>query len=142
MRIGSQGDPDFLAAVNKEFGPFDIILDDGSHKTYHQLISFTSLFRDALKDGGCYMVEDMHTNYWTSHVDTPESFMDLSKRMVDMLHEPYLGRKEINFRDKHPEAVSELALTYLAANLSGIAFSDSIIAFDKRLKDLPKSEQR
>jgi len=142
VRIGSQGDPDFLTAVNKEFGPFDIILDDGSHKTYHQLISFTSLSRDALNDGGCYMVEDMHTNYWTSHVDTPQSFMELAKQMVDMLHEPYLGRKEINFRHKHAEAVSELGLSYLAANLSGIAFYDSIIAFDKRLKDLPKSEQR
>ncbi len=142
VRIGSQADPDFLAAVNQEFGPFDIILDDGSHKTHHQLASFNSLFRDALKDGGCYMVEDMHTNYWTSHVDTPESFIEVSKRMVDMLHEPYLGRKEVNFRHKHADAVAELALSYLAANLSGIAFYDSIIAFDKRLKNLPKSEQR
>ena len=37
------------------------------------------------------MVENMHTNYWTSHVDTPQSFIELSKQMVDMLHEPYLG---------------------------------------------------
>jgi len=142
VRIGSQGDPDFLAAVNKEFGPFDIILDDGSHKTYHQLVSFTSLFRDALKDGGCYMVEDMHTNYWTSHVDTPQSFIELSKRMVDMLHEPYLGRKEINFRHKHAEAVSELDVTYLGANLDSIAFYDSVVVFGKKNKHLPKSEQR
>ncbi len=142
VRIGSQADPDFLAAVNKEFGPFDIILDDGSHKTYHQLISFTSLFRGALKDGGCYMVEDTHTNYWTSHVDTPQSFIELSKQMVDMLHEPYLGRKEINFRHNHAEAVTELTLSYLGANLSGIAFYDSIIVFDKKLKVLPKSDQR
>ena len=142
VRIGSQADPDFLAAVNKEFGPFDIILDDGSHKTYHQLASFTSLFRDALKDGGCYMVEDMHTNYWTSHVDTPQSFIELSKQMVDLLHEPYLGRKEIHFRHEHPEAISELTLSYLGANLSGIAFYDSIIVFDKKQKALPKSEQR
>ncbi len=62
--------------------------------------------------------------------------------MVDMLHEPYLGRKEIKFRHKHAEAVTELALSYLGANLNGISFYDSIIAFDKRLKDLPKSEQR
>ncbi len=53
---------------------------------------------DGLKDKGCYMVEDMHTNYWTSHVNMPQSFMELAKQMVDMLHEPYLGRKEINFR--------------------------------------------
>ncbi len=142
VRIGSQADADFLATVNKEFGPFDIILDDGSHKTYHQLVSFTSLFRGALKDGGCYMVEDTHTSYWTSHVDTPQSFVELSKQMVDVLHEPYLGRKEINFRHEHPEAVSELALTYLGANLGGIAFYDSIVVFDKKTKHLPKSEQR
>jgi hypothetical protein len=142
VRIGSQADPDFLAKVNDEFGPFDIILDDGSHKTYHQLISFASLFRDALKDGGCYMVEDMHTNYWTSHVDTPKSFIELSKEMIDRLHEPYLGHKEIHFRHGHPDAVSELALSYLGANLRGIAFYDSIIVFDKKAKSLPKSEQR
>ncbi len=40
------------------------------------------------------------------------------------------------------EAATELTLSYLGANLSGIAFYDSIIVFDKRLKDLPKSEQR
>jgi len=131
-----------FAAGTKEFGPFGIILDVGSHKTYHQLISFTSLFRDALKDGGCYMVEDTHTNYWTSHVDTPQLFIELSKQMVDMLHEPYLGRKEINFRHNHAEAVTELTLSYLGANLSGIAFYDSIIVFDKKLKVLPKSDQR
>jgi hypothetical protein len=62
--------------------------------------------------------------------------------MVDMLHEPYLGRKEINFRHDHPEAVSELSLSYLGANLSGIAFYDSIVVFDKQHKALPKSEQR
>jgi len=131
-----------FAAGTKEFGPFDIILDDGNHKTYHQLVSFTSLFLDALKDGGCYMVEDTHTNYWTSHVDTPQSFIELSKRIVDMLHEPYLGRKDINFRHNHAEAVTELAFSYLDAILSGIAFYDSIIAFDKKLEDLPKSAQR
>jgi Methyltransferase domain len=142
VRIGSQADPDFLAAVNDEFGPFDIILDDGSHKTYHQLVSFASLFRDALKDDGCYLVEDMHTNYWTSHVDTAESFMDLSKRMVDVLHEPYLGRKEIHFRHEHPGAVRSLDVSYLCANLSSIAFHDSIVVFDKKIRYLPLSEQR
>lgn len=142
VRIGSQADTDFLAAVNKEFGPFDIILDDGSHKTYHQLVSFNSLFREALKDGGCYMVEDMHTNYWASHLDTPESFIEVSKHMVDRLHEPYLGRKEVNFRHGHADALSEVAVTYLAANLHCIAFYDSIVVFDKKNKRLPKSEQR
>ena len=142
VRIGSQADPRFLAEVNEEFGPFDIILDDGSHKTHHQNISFGALFRPALKDGGCYMVEDVHTNYWLKHIDSEDTFIDLSKQMVDMLHEPYLDRKETHFRHGHSEAVKQLQLSYLAANLAGIAFYDSIVVFDKKKRYLPKSELR
>ncbi len=142
VRIGSQADPTFLASVNGEFGPFDIILDDGSHKTHHQIISFGALFRDALKDGGCYMVEDVHTNYWIKHVDSPETFIDLSKQMVDMLHEPYFDRKETEFRHQHPDALKELELSYLSANLDSISFHDSIVVFDKQKQNLPKSELR
>ncbi|MCH9694665.1 MAG: class I SAM-dependent methyltransferase [Gammaproteobacteria bacterium] len=142
VRIGSQADPDFLAQVNEEFGPFDIILDDGSHKTHHQNISFGALFRPALKDGGCYMVEDVHTNYWIKHIDSEDTFIDLSKQMVDMLHEPYFNRKETHFRHEHPESVKQLELSYLSANLGGIAFYDSIVVFDKKQRNLPKSELR
>lgn len=142
VRIGSQADPEFLAQVNEEFGPFDIILDDGSHKTHHQNISFGALFRPALKDGGCYMVEDMHTNYWLKHIDSEDTFIDLSKQMIDMLHEPYIDRKETNFRHEHPEASKSMDLSYLAANISGIAFYDSIVVFDKKKRYLPKSHLR
>lgn len=142
VRIGSQADPLFLAKVNEEFGPFDIILDDGSHKTHHQNISFGALFRPALKDGGCYMVEDVHTNYWLKHVDSEDTFIDLSKQMVDMLHEPYFDRKETNFRHGHPDAVQQLDLSYLSANLDCVAFYDSIVVFDKKKQYLPKSELR
>jgi hypothetical protein len=142
VRIGSQGDPNFLAAVNGEFGPFDIILDDGSHKTHHQIISFGALFRSALKDGGCYMVEDMHTNYWLKHVDSPETFIDLSKQMVDMLHEPYFDRHETDFRHEHANALKKIELSYLSANLGSVCFYDSIVVFDKKSHPLPKSELR
>lgn len=142
VRIGSQADPNFLAEVTGEFGPFDIILDDGSHKTHHQIVSFGALFKPALKDGGCYMVEDVHTNYWIKHVDSPETFIDVAKHMVDMLHEPYFDRKETHFRDGHPDALTELDLSFLAANLSGISFHDSIVVFDKAKRFLPKSELR
>lgn len=142
VRIGSQADPAFLAEVNGEFGPFDIILDDGSHKTHHQIISFGALFRPALRDGGCYMVEDVHTNYWIKHVDSPETFIELAKQMVDMLHEPYFDRKETDFRHEHPDAIKELDLSYLSANLDGISFHDSIVVFDKKKQSLPKSELR
>ena len=142
VRIGSQADPNFLAAVNGEFGPFDIILDDGSHKTHHQIFSFGALFRDALKDEGCYMVEDTHSNYWLKLVDSPETFIDVAKHMVDMLHEVYFDRKETQFRHGHEDALKEAELSYLSANLDGVYFHDSIVVLDKKKQVLPKNEQR
>ena len=46
-------------------GRFDIIIDDGSHLPEHQFISMRRLLeRDALVDGGLYIVEDTETSYW------------------------------------------------------------------------------
>lgn len=46
--------------------PFDIILDDGGHTMIQQINSFVALF-DSLKPGGLYIIEDLHTSYWTSY---------------------------------------------------------------------------
>jgi hypothetical protein len=35
-----------------------------------------------------------------------------------------------------------MELSYLAANISGIAFYDSIVVFDKKKRALPRAEQR
>ncbi len=88
------------------------------------------------------MVEDTHSNYWLKHVDSDETFIDLSKQMVDMLHEPYLNCKETYFRHDHADALNQMELSYLSANLAGIAFYDSIVVFDKKKRYLPKSELR
>ncbi|MDX1403600.1 MAG: class I SAM-dependent methyltransferase [Woeseiaceae bacterium] len=142
VRIGSQADPAFLAAINGEFGPFDVILDDGSHKTHHQIISFGALFREALKDGGCYMVEDVHSNYWLKLVDSPETFVELAKHMVDLIHEPYIDRQETEFRKGHPDMLEEIQLSYLSANLDSVAFHDSIVVLDKKRRSVPMNELR
>lgn len=42
--------------------PFDIIIDDASHLTAHQIKAFTRLFR-CLKPGGVYIIEDIHTSF-------------------------------------------------------------------------------
>lgn len=39
---------------------FEVIIDDGSHNSDHQLISFHHLFVNNLKPGGLYIVEDLH----------------------------------------------------------------------------------
>ena len=59
---GSQIDNKFLENTAKEYGPFDIIIDDGSHYVEHQLFSFKLLFKH-LNINGIYIIEDVHTSY-------------------------------------------------------------------------------
>jgi hypothetical protein len=66
IRRLDQAAPGDLAALCRE-GPFDVIIDDGSHLSQHQLASFHGLF-DALRDGGFYIIEDVHTSYWPAIV--------------------------------------------------------------------------
>jgi len=44
-------------------GPFDVIIDDGSHLPAHQISSFFYLWK-CLNMGGIYIVEDVETSYW------------------------------------------------------------------------------
>lgn len=60
---GSQVDPDFLQMLVREHGPFDVIIDDGSHKNEHVLTSFELLF-PTLVAGGIYVVEDVQTAFF------------------------------------------------------------------------------
>lgn len=64
IEIGSQIDEDFLSSVSQKHGPFDMILDDGSHMNSHVIYSFEHLF-SSVKSGGVYIVEDCTTSYWS-----------------------------------------------------------------------------
>ena len=50
--------PQTLAALGATFGPFDLIVDDGSHYYIHQIATFAAL-RPYLAPGGIYVVEDV-----------------------------------------------------------------------------------
>jgi hypothetical protein len=68
FRRADQGSAEDLALLCADEGPFDVIIDDGSHLSQHQLFSFDHLF-NALKDGGIYVIEDVHTSYWPSEAE-------------------------------------------------------------------------
>ena len=59
---GSQVDPDFLKELVSARGPFDIIVDDGSHRNEHIVESFELLF-PTLAPGGIYVAEDVQTSF-------------------------------------------------------------------------------
>ena len=66
----SQVDGPRLTALATEHGPFDFIIDDGSHENAHQVETFRLLW-PFLKDGGAYVVEDVQTSYWPSYGGGP-----------------------------------------------------------------------
>ena len=62
LLFGDQSKPSTMKQVC-ENGPFNIIIDDGSHVPSHQVFSLYSLW-SCLEPGGLYIVEDTETNYW------------------------------------------------------------------------------
>jgi hypothetical protein len=61
--IADQGSPQDLHRVIEAAGsePFDVIIDDGSHRADHQQTAFGVLFAN-LKSGGLYFIEDLLDN--------------------------------------------------------------------------------
>ena len=61
---GDQSDAAQLAAIATEYGPFDLVIDDGSHVSDHQAASLRGLLGH-VRAGGVYVIEDIHENLKT-----------------------------------------------------------------------------
>lgn len=88
--IGSQDDGNFLSRTWQQYGPFDMILDDGSHMNEHVIYSFEHLF-GSVKSGGVYVIEDVATSYFPWYgggLNDPKSMMEYFKKLAD----------DVNFR--------------------------------------------
>jgi hypothetical protein len=63
---GDQSNAEFLEQLAREYGPFDVVIDDGSHVCAHVIASFAVLFSH-VRDGGLYVIEDLQTAYWEKY---------------------------------------------------------------------------
>jgi hypothetical protein len=120
VRIGDQSDPVFLQTLIDEFGPPDIVLDDGSHMMRHVRSTFQFLY-PLLPKNGIYLVEDLHTAYWSEYgggVHESETFINLAKHFIDQLNSDH-SRGQVP-----PEGM-------VSHNTFGISFFDSVIVFEK-----------
>jgi hypothetical protein len=60
--IGDQSsEADMQRWIDTSGGQFDLIVDDGSHSSTHQIASFEFLFHNALAPGGVYVMEDIES---------------------------------------------------------------------------------
>lgn len=123
VRVGSQADPAFLAAVVAEMGGVDVVIDDGGHVASHQRASIETLY-PLLSPGGIYFVEDTHTAYWDWGYEggwhQPGSFVELAKGLIDDLHGAWHGQPA--------------TAPWAEGWLTGVHAHDSVIVLDKQPK--------
>jgi hypothetical protein len=148
VRIGQQQDVGFLDTVIEEFGPFDIIIDDGSHIAEHTLASFNHLFAHGLADGGAYLVEDLHTCYATD-MPAPRApvFTDVLKHLIDVMHALYTqtptGDQFANsFEPDNPGYRHAFRVPAATMLISKLEISDSIAVIHKGPRPLPRMIRR
>lgn len=137
--IGSQVDDATLLKVS-EFGPFDIIIDDGSHIQSHMIVTFFKLF-PLLSQNGVYIIEDTHTNYSPEHQESflgiglYDYFKGLSERLnIDFINSHF--RKDRYKLPRH-ERSSIHQIPDIVRDIFSIEFFDSVIAIKKRTKTEP-----
>ncbi|MFE0019907.1 class I SAM-dependent methyltransferase [Amycolatopsis sp. NPDC059021] len=120
---GSQDDRELLASIGREYGPFDVIIDDGSHLNDHILTSFDVLL-PYVTTGGLYVIEDLWTSYCTGYrghataAAAPDTALGLVKRLVDDLH-----------HEEHPRENGELG--HAEASVVGIHLYHNIVFLEK-----------
>jgi hypothetical protein len=100
-RIDQSKPPDLVALAASE-GPFDVIIDDGSHINGHQITSFYTLF-EHLRDGGIYVIEDIQTSFWPghfggAHIFDPTFAATFTGEMLELAK--YLNQAEFRSREQ------------------------------------------
>lgn len=87
---GSQSDPAFISQVIADYGPFDIVIDDGSHFS-PDVVASLELLWPAVRQGGFYAVEDIQCAYnpefaKTSDLDAPDLSVNVIARLIRALN--------------------------------------------------------
>jgi hypothetical protein len=134
--IGDQGDREFLKRVVKETGgEFDIVIDDGSHRQDHIIASFETLYPHVTKHG-IYLVEDLHTAYWSPPLGGTPTFMDYTKAALDELN-ACIRCMSLNTNpvEGNPDAVTIVwdasKVSNFARHTMAIHVYDSVVVFEK-----------
>lgn len=160
IRIGKQQDHDFLRGVVDELGPFDVIIDDGSHIPSFTLKSFQYLFPHGLNDGGSYIVEDLHTCYSPGTTepfpeDNPEfagandgspQFIEFAMHLMDVMQAHYLQTPDGEGMDKYepdnPDRRDSFQVPLATTIVKSIEMHDSIVVVRRGKRELPRMIRR
>jgi len=110
---GDQSDKQFLHDISRKEGPFDIVVDDGSHLQSHIITSFEALF-PLMPAGGTYVIEDTQTSYWSNYegstheMDTVTSAMNYFIQRIHAVNRKEWIKDELK-NDLPDEGIASIA---------------------------------
>lgn len=101
---GDQSDPGFLGHLVTRYGPFDVVVDDGSHIGRHIIASYSALW-DAVKPMGFYIIEDLAAAYderWEGGPPgTPGTAVALLRELLDDTVQRYGSSRAASILSMH-----------------------------------------
>lgn len=122
--------------------PVFFIIDDGSHLPDHQLLTFNYFFDTLLIPGGCYIIEDIETSYWTKNniygypthygYKHEKSIVEIFKNIIDDINGEFLTEKN---KTKHEEIIGKYIPLEIRKLILSISFAQNCIIIMKKTND-------
>jgi glycosyltransferase involved in cell wall biosynthesis len=91
--IGDANAPEISKQVFQKSSQFDVIIDDGSHRSSDIIKSF-ALYFPHIAQGGVFIAEDLHCSYWSQFeggLFDPYSSVSFFKRLADIISHEHWG---------------------------------------------------
>ena len=124
IHIGDASDPVSLDHMLGD-AHFDVIIDDGSHRSDQIIAAFQACFPRRLNPNGLYIVEDLHCSYSTSYgggFRLPSAALEWFKGLADALNSDHFER---DASEKLDEAELQ-RLQELGRQIACVSFFDSV----------------
>jgi len=133
--VGDVNENDIKQKILQKTDAFDIIIDDGSHKSSDIIRSF-ALYFPYLTNEGTYIVEDLHCSYWNDYeggLHNPYSAMSFFKRLADIInYEHWRNGKSINSLLSEYESNFQINFSDMdLLNIHSIEFINSLCIIKK-----------
>lgn len=125
--VGNQSSKEFWKSFFKKVGKVDIVIDDGGHTNYQQIMTAVCCIPN-IKDNGILVVEDVFHSYLRKKYFNPSkfSFLNFSKKLID----------DINFRFPNFNQFKFSLNRYIYS----IEYFESLVCFNINKKLCKKNE--
>jgi hypothetical protein len=135
VEIGDASNPEFIQFIMNKYGPFDIVIDDGSHTNKDVIHSFELIF-PTMNDDSLYVVEDTICFKSAGYIDNnyPNHLVYFAKYL------PYLNQWRFDSSNGifdhcvDPFKIQKKAENIFEASIDMITYGVSFIAINKKIR--------